>query len=86
MLQALLAASKKSITRKWMRPGPPTLEEWYGMILEIFKMEKLTYSLSIEKGKFYQIWNKWITFISPMQADFVWLLWFIYDPLPNGRI
>ena len=56
LLQALLAASKKSITRKWLKPEPPELEEWCGITVEIFRMEKLTYSLrtqrksSIESG------------------------------------
>lgn len=48
LLQALLAASKKSITRKWLNTTPRTVEEWYGIILEIFKMEKLTCSLTLE--------------------------------------
>lgn len=68
LIKALVAASKKSITRKWLNPVPHTLEDWYGIILEIFKMEKLTYSLRIQKDKFYQIWNKWIKFITPMGA------------------
>lgn len=41
LLQALLAASKKSITRKGLNPMPPTVEDWYSIILEIFKIEKL---------------------------------------------
>lgn len=32
------------------------------------------YSLRIQKDKFYQIWDKWIKFMSPNQAGFVWLL------------
>ena len=71
LLQALLAASKKSITRKWLNPSPPTINDWYGTILEIFKMEKLTYCLRTQKDKFDQIWEKWIEFITPTQADFV---------------
>ena len=71
LLQALLAASKKSITRKWLNTTPPTVEDWQSVILEIFKMEKLTYSLRVQKDRFYQIWHKWIEFITPIRADFV---------------
>ncbi|KAF7641843.1 hypothetical protein LDENG_00270590, partial [Lucifuga dentata] len=71
LLQVLLAASKKSITRKWLSPIPPTLKDWYEIIFEIFKMEKLTYSLRTQKDKFYQIWNKWIKYITPMRTDFI---------------
>ena len=62
---------KKSITRKWLNTPAPTVEDWYGIILEIYKMENLTYSLRIQKDQFYQIWNKWIEFTSPVRADFV---------------
>ena len=71
LLQVLLVACKKSITRRWLTPNPPTLGDWYGIILEIFKMEKLTYFLRTQKEKFYQIWEKWILHISPIRADFI---------------
>lgn len=45
MLQVILSASKKSITRKWLNTTSPTEEDWYGFILDIFKMETLTYTL-----------------------------------------
>lgn len=70
LLQALLAASKKSITRKWLNSTPPTLDDWFGTIKDIYKMEKLTYCLRTEKDKFDHIWNKWINFISPIRNDF----------------
>ena len=50
---------------------PPTMDDWFGIILEIFKMEKLTYFLRNQKVWFYQIWSKWIAFIAPTRADFV---------------
>ncbi len=71
LLQALLAASKKAITRKWFNPAPPTLEEWFGIVLKIFKMEKLTYCLRIQKDKFQQSWIQWIDFVTPIRADFI---------------
>lgn len=70
-MQALLTASKKSITRKWLNPTPPTLEDWFGIVLEILKMEKLTYSPRVQKHKFYETWTKWIEFITPTRVDFV---------------
>lgn len=71
LLQILLVASKKAITRRWMTPLPPTVEDWIGIILEIYNMEKLTYLLRTQKQGFYQIWSKWTTFIAPTRADFV---------------
>lgn len=70
LLQALLAASKKSITRKWLNPTPPTLEDWFNVVFKIFKMERLTFFLKIRKDKFYKIWNEWISFVSPTHPEF----------------
>lgn len=77
LLQALLAASKKNITKKWLTSAPPSLHGWIDIILEIFKMEKLTYIINIRKNEFYCIWNKWINYITPMRADFLWLFWIV---------
>uniref|UniRef100_A0AAQ5YGG3 Reverse transcriptase domain-containing protein n=1 Tax=Amphiprion ocellaris TaxID=80972 RepID=A0AAQ5YGG3_AMPOC len=71
LLQALLAASKKNITKKWLTPTAPSLNGWIDIIFEIFKMEKLTYTLNLKKPEFYVIWKKWITYITPMRADFL---------------
>lgn len=41
LLQALLAASKKSMTRYWLNPTPPTwFLRWFNVVFKIFKMEK----------------------------------------------
>lgn len=70
LLQALLAASKKAITRKWLNPAPPLMEEWFGIIFEIYKMEKLTYCLRIQKVEFDQIWANWTDFCTLTQIEF----------------
>lgn len=71
LFQALLVASKKNITRKWLNPVSPTLDGWFDIVLEIFKMEKLTYTLNIQKDKFYDIWNKCIKYATPIRTDFL---------------
>ena len=55
LLKALLAASKKAVTRKWLCVEPPQLLDWYDIVHEISIVEKLTYSLRIQIGKFCQI-------------------------------
>ena len=32
----LSAASRKAITRRWLKPGKPTVEEWIDIIYDIF--------------------------------------------------
>lgn len=71
LLQLLLVACKKAITRRWLTSIPPSLEDWIGIILEIYRLEKLTYQLKIKSDKFYKIWKKWIVFITPKIADFI---------------
>ena len=46
--------AKKSITRKWLSTTPPTVEDWYGIILNRMGelMEKFTYSLRTQKHEF----------------------------------
>ena len=67
----MVACNNKSITRKWLTPNPPTLGDWHGIVLGIFKMEKLTYFLRTQKEEFYQNWNKWIVHITLFRADLV---------------
>lgn len=63
----LLAASKKAVTRRWLKPDPPTIEEWIEIIHEIFIMERLSFSLRIQKETIYL---KWPEYIKPVRSDF----------------
>ncbi len=49
LLLILLAASKKVITKKWLKPESPTVEEWIDTIHIIYAMEKLSFSLRTQK-------------------------------------
>ena len=48
----LLAACKKAITRKWLKSQDPVVEDWIDILYQIYTMEKLTFSLRIQQGKF----------------------------------
>ena len=71
LILILLVASKKAITRKWLKPQPPTSEEWIEILHDIFKMEKLTYTLRSQEEKFFWIWTKWTEYIKPVRSDFI---------------
>ncbi|KAA0701446.1 hypothetical protein E1301_Tti024034 [Triplophysa tibetana] len=45
LLWILLAASKKTITRKWLKPNLPTIDEWINIIQDIYKTEKLSFTI-----------------------------------------
>ena len=70
----LLVASKKAITRKWLKPDPPTENEWMDVIHDIYIMEKLSASLNMQKELFNQIWAKWIEYVKPIRPDLFFLL------------
>lgn len=36
LVQILLAASKKVLTRKWLKSEPPTIDEWTEILYEIY--------------------------------------------------
>lgn len=70
LLAILLAASKKAITRKWLKIEPPTVEEWIDIVHEIYIMEKISFSLKVEREKFYRIWSRWTEYVKPVRYDF----------------
>ncbi|MED6234267.1 hypothetical protein ATANTOWER_025670 [Ataeniobius toweri] len=61
MLNIMLTASKKVITRNWMTDKPPTLEN---VVQDILLMEKLTFALRLEQDRFEKCWTPWWTFMS----------------------
>ena len=58
----LLAASKKAITRKWLKEDPPTQRNWLDIVDEIHDMEKFTYSLRLQQLSCFEKWEKWTDF------------------------
>ena len=71
LLAILLAASKKCVTRKWLKVDPPTIDEWIEIVYEIYVMEKISYSLKVEKDIFYKTWSKWTEHVKPARSDFI---------------
>ena len=67
----LLAASKKSVMRKWLKAEPPTIDEWIEVVYEIYVMEKISFSLRVENEQFYKIWTKWTEYVKPVKSDFI---------------
>lgn len=51
LLQVFMAASEKAITRRWLRKEPPTVKEWSNIVTNIQCMERLTFSLRLQKDR-----------------------------------
>lgn len=69
-LLILMAACKKTISRRWLKPDPPTIEEWLDVTRDIYAMEKLSYSLKIQTENFYRMWSKWTGYVKHIRSDF----------------
>lgn len=67
----LISASKKALTRRWLLPDSPTIEEWIDLVNGIYIMEKITFTLRLQMNKFIKLWSKWITFVQPLRPDFI---------------
>uniref|UniRef100_A0A8C5EV59 Endothelin-converting enzyme 1 n=1 Tax=Gouania willdenowi TaxID=441366 RepID=A0A8C5EV59_GOUWI len=48
LINILISASKKSITRLWYKPTPPTVERWAGTVEKMYVMERLTHRLRLQ--------------------------------------
>lgn len=73
LLLILLVASKKAISRRWLKQDPPTIGEWLDVVHDIYTMEKLSYSLKIQVNTFMKIWSKWTGYVNHngLRSDFV---------------
>lgn len=71
LFQILLTASKKALTRKWLKPERPTVEEWIDVVKEIYMMEKISFALKLQLDVFYSMWSKWTEYVKPIRCDFV---------------
>lgn len=47
LLKILLAASKKSVTRKWLQLEPPTKTEWLDIVTSVQNMERMMFALNL---------------------------------------
>lgn len=60
LLQILLIAAKKAITIKWLKKKP-NQAEWLTILRNIYTMEKITYSLRLQRGLFIERWAPLMT-------------------------
>lgn len=60
LFSVLSVASKKAITRLWLKEDTPTIDEWIDVIYTIFVMERITFRLKCQADSFEEYWLKWL--------------------------
>lgn len=48
----LSLAARKAITKKWLIPNPPTLDDWHHIVYAMFNMERITFQKRLQKVYF----------------------------------
>ena len=66
LFDILLLAGKKNITRHWLGPETPKLEDWADIVCEIYVMEKITFSLRLQMDRFKKLWLNWVAYARRM--------------------
>ena len=73
-MSVLLVASKKSITRKWLKQECPSLTEWMDITMDIYNMEMMTALVNRTVEKFVSYWEKWVNYVKPLRSDFTFII------------
>lgn len=71
LFQILTAACRKTITRKWLKPERPTLDEWIDIVYDIFKMERITFAIRLQQDAFLKRWERWIRLVTEVRPSFI---------------
>ncbi|KAF7653274.1 hypothetical protein LDENG_00085170, partial [Lucifuga dentata] len=70
LFRILSEASKKAITRKWLKPEIPSINDWIDVIYQVYIMEGITLSRRLQQDKLEEVWEKWIRYITPIRPSF----------------
>ena len=62
IVKLLMIATKKTISRNWYKTESPTIEQWLGILREIYCMERMTYQLRLKEDVSISKWNKWVLY------------------------
>ena len=54
LVEVLLLASKKAITRLWYKTEPPTVEQWVSTVEEMYVIEKITHKPQLQETQFQE--------------------------------
>ena len=68
MTNILLAASKKSVSGRWLQATPPAESDWIDSVTNTQNMERMTFWLRLQTDKYLKYWEKWIVYMPTRDA------------------
>lgn len=71
LLNILLVAVKKTLTRIWLSQESPTLNTWMDITMDIYRMERITAFVNHKLEKFALYWGKWVYYVISHRSDFI---------------
>lgn len=67
LVAILPTAGKKALTHRWMMQVRPRVCN----LINIYRMEKVTFSPNLRLEMFRSPWAKWVEYIRPVRPNFV---------------
>lgn len=59
LYRILRIAALKQITRNWLKPTPPSFNNWKSTVNNIQEMERITYRIRNQEPEYQRRWNRW---------------------------
>lgn len=71
LMNILLVAGKKALSRKWLSQESPTVNAWMEITMDIYKMEKITAYVNHKLEQLALHWEKWFNYVTLHRPDFI---------------
>lgn len=67
LFRIMLVSAKKAITRKWLNKDVPGINEWIEVMLDVYRLEKLTFLTRFKTDLFKNYWKGGVDFVSVLE-------------------
>ncbi len=72
LLNKLLLLARRCILFQWIKPRPPTVNQWYGEIFKVLPMERLCSVLKGNERTFDKLWAPFLNHLPDGAADLIY--------------
>lgn len=71
LLFKLLLLARRCILFQWIKPRPPTANQWHGEIFKVIPMERLSAVLKGNESSFDRLWQPFLDYIPLNISDII---------------